>query len=286
MDYLNDPTQFPEFGYNFFQGDGFSYRYQLSKKLFFKSIYIPLGPKCESALGLDNFLKHVNSLRFTKIKLDLPMIYSKANESEILRKITAAGFKKSEYVHQDEETIIVLPEDLEAMSGSEMKRIRKSLRGCDMIIKDLLSDDELNEIYDIYKIATERLGVKPKDKSVFKKLSEKCLVALAYDKETKKLEGFQVSYVINTDLSKILNKTNGKVMLFMFTGLTDKGRDLRLGRAVHYELLKQGFDNFNIDASDLRGASRTKNRSYTEFKSCFSKRFVDMPGSFEKIKLI
>ena len=282
MMYLFDPTQFSELGYSYYEGDGFSCRFQVSKKLFFKSIYIPLGPNCDTKQGFDNFLDYIKSQKFTKVKIDLPTIYESSKSDEVVKKLQANGFKKSTYI-QDEETLVVTPNDLN-LPHSEMTQVRYGLKRSDIVIKNSLTDEELDKSYSVYKIATKRLGVTPKNISVFKKLSENCQVALAYEKDTKNLEGFLLSYFVKTDLSEIANKSDGKLMLAMYTGLTDKGRDLRLGRAIYYESFKSAFDNNEADVIDFHGASRSKGRSYMGFKMSFSKRFISLPGSFERTR--
>lgn len=279
MMYLFDPTQFAEFGHLFFQGDSFSYRYQLSKKLFWKSIYIPLGPNCETKQGFDNFLNHVKSQKFTKIKIDLPMIYDPKQSKAITDQLQLNGFKKSEYVFQDEETLLVMKADLN-LPGSKMKRVRYGMNRANIIVKDNLNGAEIDQIYGIYLSSAEKLGIVPKDKAAFDKLAENCLVSLAYDKETSQLEGYLLCYFVKTNLAEIAGKTDGKLLLAMFTGLTDKGRDYKLGHAIHFELFKQAFDNYGVDVIDFHGASRNRGRSYIEFKQVFSERFVSLPGSF------
>jgi hypothetical protein len=282
MVYLYDPTQLPEFGYAFFEGDGFTYRYQSSKKLFFKSLYIPLGPIAPTEKGFDNFLKHIQSLRFTKVKIDLPMIYNSKKAKQVTDKIKAAGFSAGTYV-QDEETLVVTKEDMN-LKHSEMNQIRNGLKKADIIVKNSLSDQELDELYAIYLIAAKRLQITPKNKSVFQLLSADGLTALAYDKDTGKLEGFLLNSYMQTDLSEITKKGDTSLLLLMFTGLTDKGRELQLGRAIYYELFRYVFENTDVNVIDFHGASRSKGRSYMGFKTSFSKRFLSLPGSFTHIR--
>lgn len=281
--YIFDPTQFPELGYNFYEGDGFTYRYQMSKKIFFKSIYIPLGPNCDSEQGFDNFLDHIKSLKFTKVKIDLPIIYQQNKIKEIIKKFKIAGFKKAKYI-QDEETLLVTPEDLH-LPHSEMNQVRYGLKRTNIVIKNELTDDEINQIYQVYLIAAKRLEIVPKDIAIFKKLSEKCQAVLAYNPETNKLDGFLLNYLVETDLSGITGKKgDDKLMISMYTGLTDEGRDRRIGRAIYYESYTSAFEKMGVNVADFHGASRTKGRSYMGFKLSFSKRFLSLPGSFERIR--
>jgi hypothetical protein len=282
MMYLYDPSQLPEFGYNFYEGDGFTYRYQSSKRLFFKSFYIPLGPNCPTEQGFDNFLQHTKSLRFTKVKIDLPMIYNTKHAAQVVDKIKKAGFTPATYI-QDEETLVVVKEDMN-LKHSEMNQIRNGLKKADIVVKKTLDNTELDQLYDIYLIAAKRLEITPKNKSVFKRLADGGLTALAYDKETNELEGFLLNCFTQTDLSDITKKGDTSLLLLMFTGLTDKGRDLQLGRAIYYELFRYAFEHTDTNVIDFHGASRSKGRSYMGFKTSFSKRFISLPGSFTHVR--
>ncbi len=282
MNYLFDPTQFKELGFNYYEGDGFSVRYQMTKKLFFKSIYVPLGPNCQSKQGFENFLQYIKSLKFTKVKIDLPAIYNSKTSKQIVSSLKSAGFKSSKYI-QDEETLLVTPDDMH-LPHSEMNQVRYGLNRADIIIKDKLTDEEIDQMYKIYLIAAKRLEIVPKKISIFKKLSENSLTALAYDKEKNEMQGFLLNYFTKTDLSEITGKKDDKLLLLMYTGLTDKGRDLRLGRAIYYELFKSAFEEYGVKVADFHGASRSKGRSYMGFKQSFSKRFLSLPGSFEKTR--
>lgn len=282
--YLFDPTQFPELGHFFYEGDGFSYRYQMSKKLFLKSIYIPLGPNCITKKGFENFLKHIKTLKFTKIKIDLPTIYEKKKLAEILKSIEKAGFKKTKYI-QDEETLLVTKDDLH-LPHSEMNQVRNGLKKANIIIKNELTENDLKQVYKVYLVAAKRLGIIPKDISIFKKLAEKCQVALAYNLETNNLDGFLLNYLVETNVSDITNnKGDNQLLLSMYTGLTDEGRNCKIGRAIYYESYKSAFEKMGVNVIDFHGASRSKGRSYMGFKLSFSKRFLSLPGSFEKINL-
>lgn len=282
--YLFDPTQYKEFGLNYYDGDNFSYRYQISKKLFFKTIYIPLGPNCYSKQGFNDFVKHITSLRFTKIKIDLPIVYSQKVISDITKKLKLAGFKKSNYI-QDEETLLVLPDYLN-FNGKELKKVRNGKINVDIITKQQLSNNEIDEIYKIYKDTAKNLDFKPKAKATFKKISETGLTTLALNKQTQKIEGFLLNSIIEADLTDIVNKKDGKVMTLIYTGLTDTGREYGLGHAIHYESFKSAFDNFGIDVVDFHGASRTKDRTYLRFKNCFSKNYFSLPGSFKRVRFL
>jgi len=93
--YIFDPIQFKEFGYHFFEGNNFYYRYQLSQKLFWKNIYIPFGPVCQTQKGFENFLNHLDNFKFTKITIDLPAIYNQKRIQEVVNKLKEHGYKKN-----------------------------------------------------------------------------------------------------------------------------------------------------------------------------------------------
>lgn len=267
MFYIFDPIQFKEFGYCFFDGGDFYFRYQLSKKIFWKNIYIPFGPNCKTKKSFDDFLGYADSFKFTKITIDLPMIYNEQTAKEVVQKLESSGFKKIPYIHQDEETIIISRDEFKPDS-KRMNKIRYGYKFADIVVKKELTAEEINEVYKIYLLSSERIGFVPKNKDIFTKLSENCLVSLAYNKENNKIEGYVFGYVFEKNL------------LIMFTGLTDYGRNHRLGHVLHYDLFSDAFKKYNIDMIDFHGASRTKNRSYTDFKQEWGGKFYSLPGSF------
>jgi hypothetical protein len=223
-------------------------------------------------------------LKFTKVKLDLPAIYDKKILNEAVSKLEKNGFRKSEYI-QDEETILVTEKDM-LLPHSEMTQVRYGLNRADIIIKNNPSSEDINEMYQIYLIAARRLDIEPKTKAVFHKLCENGLVALAYEKNTKKMEGFLLNYFVTTKLNDVIDHDGDKLLIAMFTGLTDEGRKLKLGRAIYYQLFRTAFDEYSVDAIDFHGASRAKGRSYMSFKESFSKRFVSFPGSYTITKYL
>jgi len=283
--YIFNPIQFKEFGYHFFEGNNFYYRYQLSQKLFWKNIYIPFGPVCQTQKGFENFLNHLDNFKFTKITIDLPAIYNQKRIQEVVNKLKEHGYKKKPYIYQDEETIILLKEHFR-LKSERMNKVRYGYKFSNIVIKNQLKNDEIDKIYKIYLIAIKRLGFPPKNKDMFKKLSENCLVSLAYSKETNELEGYTFGYILNSDKADFFDKEKIKILYVMFTGLTDYGRDKKLGHAMHYELFNYAFNNYDVDIIDFHGGSRTKNRSYVSFKQEFSNQFYSLPGSFTKITLI
>lgn len=278
--YIFDPVQFKEFGYHFFDGGNFYYRYQLSKKFLWKNIYIPFGPNCKTEKSFDDFLSHVDSFKLTKITIDLPMIYNNQTANEVVQKLKNRGFKKVPYVHQDEETIILLKNEFK-LNSKRMNRVRCGYKFVNVAIKKELTSEEIDEIYKIYQLSSKRIGFTPKDKDIFIKLSENCLASLAHNKENKKIEGYVFGYIIDNNQT-IIGGGVKKILLVMFTGLTDQGRDFAVGHALHYSLFNAAFKDYNVEIIDFHGASRNKNRSYIAFKQEWGGEFYSLPGSFVK----
>jgi len=281
--YLFDPIQFPEFGFNFFKNKNFFYRFQENKKFFFRTIYIPFGPVCNNKEGFNEFLKHLKTLKFTKIIIDLPMIYHKGIEEEIVSKLLKSGFKKKNYIYQDEETIIIQKENFK-LNSKKFYKVKQGLKNFDVIVKKELNNEELEKIYQIYLFSAKRIGFLAKKIDVFKKLLENALVSLAIDKNTQNIEGYVFGYCFQS-YQNIKGDNIANFLMVMFTGLTDKGRENNLGHSLHYQLFKEAFENYQIDFIDFHGASRTKNRSYTEFKKEWGGNFYSLAGSFQKINL-
>ena len=277
--YLFDPVQFKEFGYDFYQGEGFSYRYQFSKKLFWKNIYIPFGPNCITKQGFLSFLLHINKLKFTKIMIDLPMIYCKERKREVISMLEENGFKKTSYIHQDEETIIFNKNDFKINSKLRNK-IRHGLEKCKIITKNNLTDREMQDLYNIYLESGKRIGFESKKIDVFKKMSENCLVSLAYYNNT--MVGFVFGYLFDVCAVDFCKKDIAKIMLVIFTAQNELGRKNRIGHAIHYDLFEKAFQHYNVEMVDFHGASRAKNRTYVSFKQEFCLNFYLLPGSFVK----
>ncbi len=278
--YLFDPIQFKEFGYEFYQGENFYYRYQFSKKIFWKNIYIPYGPNCQTKQGFLNFIEHINKIKFAKITIDLPIIYCKERKNEVIKILENNGYKKIPYIHQDEETII-FDENRFKLNSKIMNKVRRGLKRSKVIIKNHLTKEELRKIYEIYLISSKRIGFKPKNIEVFKKISENCLISLAFSKESVML-GFVFGYLFNICAKDFLDKDVGKILMIMFTAQTDLGRKNKIGHAMHYELFVKAFSDYGVDLIDFHGASRSKKRTYVEFKKDFSKNFCQLPGCYIK----
>lgn len=267
--YLFDPIQFKEFGFKFYKGTDFYYRYQTSKKLFKKHTYIPFGPNCETKQGFLNFLKHIDELE--KVTIDLPMIYNEETKQEVIGLLKEKGFKNIPYNHQDEETIIIDKNEFR-INTKLRNKVNRGRNVSQIIVKEKLNEQELNDLYNIYLISSKRINFTPKSIDIFKKMSESSLISLCYKDNI--LIGFVFGYIYNFDSKKVL--------MIMFTAQSNEGRELRIGHAMHYDLFEKAFNEYNIDLIDFHGASRTKDRPYTSFKQEFSSNFVALPGSFTR----
>ena len=279
--YLLDPLQLKEYGKSFFEGDEFSYRYQFSKRLFWQSIYIPWGPVCKSRQGFDNFLNHISNIKFSHVIVELPVIYSSETEKDVANGLISNGFEKLSYTLQSNETLLAFKDSFH-LSSAKMNKVRAGKKHVDVEVKSQLTEDEVDEIYDVYKIAIARLDSKLVDRSVFSALSKNCLVAFARNKETKKLEGYTLGYFTDIGPSNYSDKPYNRAMVVVYTGLTDEGRDHRLGHCMHYDLFTTAFDLYDTDIINFHGASRTKNHTFLPFKLDFTDHFHELPGCYNK----
>ena len=279
--YLVDPLQRKEYGREYYEGDGFSYRYQLSKKLFLRTIYIPWGPVCESERGFDNFLEHIKSQKFTHTVIELPVIYSSNTADSVMGKLLKNGFNKLTYTMQSDETLLVFKDKFH-LSSSKMKRVRYGKKYANIEVKNHLTQAEIDEIYSIYLVAVARFDVKPVKKDVFVGLSDNCLTALARNKDTKELEGYLFCYFNDIGPSDYSDKPNNYILTAVYTGLTDAGRDHKLGHCMHYDLFVAAFNDYSVDIINFHGASRAKNPSYLAFKLDFTDHFHKLPGCYGK----
>jgi hypothetical protein len=271
-----DPTQYKEFGLDFFESTNFTVRYQVFNRIFWKNIYIPFGPIVNNLEGFDNFLQYLRRFKISKIKIDLPIMLDQDLIKDIIELLKNYGYHKAEYV-QDEETLVVSPHNF-SLSSRNMRYVRQGLKSYKIEIKTELNDLELTGIYKVYVHSANQIGFTPKPIEAFKRICENTITSIAYDISTNSIEGFLMGYC-NANL------IDGLVLQLIFTGLSAAARNNKVGFALHYELFQRSFDQFNIKMIDFHGASRNKNRSYTAFKENFGGEFVALPGSFEKINI-
>ncbi len=279
--FMFDPTQRKEFGLNFHQGEGFYYRYQSTTKLFWKARYIPLGPVCESKDGFLKFVEHIASLKMTKIKIDLPFIASDNDRKYVAETLEKSGFKRSEYI-QDDETNLVY-RDSPGLNSRNMRYVRQGLRSYDIEVTKELTDEEFKAVHDVYAYSANQIGFTPKSLEAFKSLREGMRVAVARSKSTGAIDGFLLGYLVET-----VDNSGApyKILQLIFTGLNERGKNSKLGFALHNALFDYAFVQDTVHAIDFHGASRSKGRSYVGFKTMFGGEFVALPGSFERVRLL
>jgi hypothetical protein len=279
MNYTFDPIQFKEFGYSYAYSKGYAYRYQSGGRFLIKSLYIPQGPNSEDTNSFSQFLDELDKKKFTKIIIDLPLILDKNISTEVEKKLLERKYSKREYI-QDEETILIQKSNF-ACEKKVRWYIRKAQEASNTIVKSNLTVQDIQDVYRVYLEAAARIHYEPKSLSTFQKLAENCLVALSYNKEDNQLEGFAYGYITTLPVG---NETK-TILQTIFAGTTNKGMQLNCGYSTYYTLIDTCLNEKNIDYFDFHGASRTKNRDYTTFKTKFGGEFVKLAGSFEKLIL-
>jgi hypothetical protein len=262
------------------EGEGLSYRYYTSKKLFWTNMYIPYGPVCSDASGFKNFVNKLSNRRLTKIHIDLPVIFNPELEKECVGLLRAAGYKTSEYI-LDNETLLVTQESY-SLNSRNMRYVRRGMKSFDVRVVERFTDDELQQVDMLLALASRQLGYKQKPFAAVEEVVKNGLSSVAYSHETGKIEGVLIGYTATLDLGPD-KPTN--ILQLMFTALSDAGRNEKLGFALHHELFNFAFDKAGYDIIDFHGASRTQGRSYVEFKKMFGGTFKANAGSFTRIQL-
>ncbi len=286
--YLFDPVQLEQFGKKYFEGDSFFYRYQYKRRFagLLKNIYIPFGPILDKKEDLIKFLGGIKKRTLTKVVVDLPGIYDEEEKAFLQREFLNNGFKERKYI-QDKETILVTRDAYEPKSRAA-QYCRKGNRQFRVEVKETLNKKEIFQIYNIYKGLADRIGFEPKKISALRVVVDNGLTSLAFNKDTGKIEGFLSGYLMNTELhlKKFdLDKSEGKVLKLIFTGLTDFGYKKHVGYILHSALFESAYDR-GVDVVDFHGADRSKGRKYVHFKKKWGGDFFQYPGSFEKFVLL
>lgn len=280
MNYTFDPIQFKEFGYLFLKGDNFEIRYQKGRSGIFNLIYVPLGPNCKSFDGFRNAIETFTNKAFTKIIIDLPLILDNQIKDEIKSYLIDKGFKEREYLYQDEETILVRKDNFHCDKKVRWY-IKKANESCKTEIKTDLTVGDIKKIYEVYVESANRINYKPKDISTFQRLAENSVVAMTYQKDSVELVSFAFGYIAKLPF----DKSSKSLLETIFAGTTITGMKLNAGYSTYYTLIDYTLNIANIDYFDFHGASRSKNRDYTTFKSKFGGEFISLPGSYERLKL-
>lgn len=273
---LFDPLQFKEYGGMFFEHKNFSYRYQQSKKLFYEAQYVPFGPVVKDLEGMKDFLQYISLKHFFKVKIDLPLLLNSEVKNAVLALFKKFNFQESEYV-QDEETILVSKENFNLNSRNE-RYVRQGMREFSIEIVQKISETDLKKCYEVYSIAAHDIGFAPKNFQSFVRINESSLSSIARDKVSNEICGFLLGF----KSSLIGEKRRVNVLKLIYTGINEKGKQGKLGFALHKKLFCEALENYSIDLIDFQGASRSKKRSYVGFKMNFGGEFVQLPGSFEK----
>ncbi len=286
--YLFDPVQLKQFGKEYLEGDGFSYRYQKKRRFggILRNIYIPFGPILEDKKSLKDFFDNLSGKYLCKIVVDLPGIYNDKEIGYLKDRFLVNGFNERKYI-QDKETILVTKEDYDPKSRAA-QYCRKGNRQFRIEVKKSLDKEEMSQIFEIYNGLADRIGFEPKKKSALKVVIDNGLTSLAFNKETGDIEGFLTGYLMSTELRLekfSLDKVDGKVLKLIFTGLTDFGYKKHVGYVLHSELFERAYEN-GVDVVDFHGADRSKGRKYVHFKKKWGGDFFQYPGSFEKFVLI
>lgn len=274
-----DAYQLPGYGGMVQEGYHYSFRYYLSKKLFFKSLYIPYGPVCETFEGFQNFVNDLKQYRFTKIHIDLPIIYNPELEKLCVNLLRDEGFTQSEYI-LDNETLLVTPDNY-TLNKRNMRYVRQGLREFIVEVVEHFNEDELREIEQLLAHASKTIGYKQKPFSSVLDVLGNGLSSVAYNRINGKIEGILIGY---TNELNIGPERPTKILQLMFTALSDEARHVKAGFALHSALFDIAFHKSKYDIIDFHGASRSQGRSYVEFKRMFGGEFKSNAGSFKKFQ--
>jgi hypothetical protein len=280
----NCPAQDKNYGNtNFYQGDGFSCRYSMANKAFFKSIYIPYGPNFNDIEGFKNFINWIDGFKFSKVKIDLYRIY--ADKAKVMNLIEKAGFKPASYT-QDSQTSIVKPADFNPNSRAK-RYIKSALKHHTAVTiqkpgEDKTGNQIIDQCYEIYRESCKLKGYELKrSHQYFYELSKSGILTVVKDNQTDAIDCFLLS-----DIRSVGEAKDGqRVMYLIFTAMTSKGRDLHLGFLATANQFEQAFDNNLADQADFMGFSSEKGK-HSIFKTKFGNQIIDLAGSFERIKLL
>ncbi|MBD3329474.1 hypothetical protein GF357_03205 [Candidatus Dojkabacteria bacterium] len=285
MNYLFDPAQLEVFGEKYYQGSEFSYRYQQNKKLFLKTNFIPFGPICETKAGLANFIQHINSLKYTKTIIELPIILSEKIKNEVTSALEQAGFRKEPYKVQEKETLIIKKGEYK-LKKKNRYYARKARKHYKIVLKkaEEISEKDIQDAHKVHIDAADRIGYKKRTLEAFRKLAKNGVLALAYKKDSHEAAGYALSYIsqiaIDGDLADKFKKEKASFMQILFAGTMTDDDKLYPGYATYDDLIKAAFNKYNVDIIDLVGAGRERKFSYLVFKMKFSKDFVQLPGRY------
>ena len=271
-----DPTGLKGFGRDFLEGPNYFGRYVSYSKLFIKGRYFPYGPSFNTTSDFKEFLIRLDKDKFTKTKLDLPLILDDKGKGEILAMLKEFGYKEDKYI-QDKETILLTRDDYKLDSNYVRYVKRAEEKYVNEIVFDP-SDELIKEIYEIYSFSGKGRGFNISKLEGFLELPGKVLSLMKDDK------GVIQAFVLGSSVILNINGKETKYLFLMFSALTEIGRKDSLGYIVRTKLFDHLFSNNLIDIIDFHGADRER-RTYVEFKKSFGGGFYPLPGSFSKIKI-
>ncbi len=275
-----DPIQLKEFGMNYYE-DGFSIRYKQYRRFgLLNGLYIPNGPVSNSRDDLENFFEYLKSRRFTKIKIDLPLLIADGLEEYIHFSLNSLGFTPSKYL-QDNETILISKSN-EKINNKEVRYYeRKALDKYDFQIIECPNGSELERIYKVYADSASFQGYIPKNIATFIAMSPNSYVGVGVNKETRLIDGFVwgFSYELANDIDC---KSYSKFLNTVFIGTNHEARKSYVGYGMHKKLFEYAFETLQVDFINFEGASRNQDRKYISFKKSFGGEFQLLGGSFEK----
>lgn len=284
--FIFSPMQFKEFGFSFYKGKQFAYRYRENTRFLnlWKSIFIPFGPIAETKNGFLNFLKHITKKNYNRITIPLPLILDKDILSFVNHKFKKFGFKKKNYTVHEDETLLTLKEEYNPSKKTRYK-INKSLKNCRIELIRNPSSLQLKTAYNVYREFSEKRKIYFRPYEVFDKLATNSLLGIAYKKSNNKPIGFILGYIFEINTKGFLKtKNKANLLQIMFSGTNEEGRKNLAGYGLRDTLIKSAFEKYNIEIVDSLGASRTWNEPYLQFKKEFASKFVSLPGNFVRTK--
>lgn len=273
-----DPLQLPLAGGEFIERETFAYRYIKYNKFFFlNSIYIPLGPIIKTEDGILDFIVDIeNRFRFCKVILDLPMFYDTKTGESLINELERRKFVLRDYI-QDEEDIVIKKEnfiDIDKIDRKVRSYINKGRKISQVYHYTNPTKDIINKVYPLYIENSKNKNFKPKSIDFFYSIASNSLLSISESIEDSSILAFLYSYIHTFD--------SKKYSYAMFSAVNDFCKKYRLNYDLRISHIKYFFTEIKGYMYYNHGASRTRNRGYTEFKSHFCKNFVSYPGSYEK----
>jgi hypothetical protein len=280
-----DAYQLKEFGTGHVYVDNGDFEARILKhsRLLLKNFYVPMGPVCHNLEEFDSFLDYMDSQKLTKVKVDVPLVFDEKVSKEIAQKFIKRGYKTGEFL-QDEETLVVNKDTL-TITKHIRKNVKKGLQVYDVFVKDSLTEEEIQGIYNVYCISAQRIGFEAKPIETVRAIARNTISVIGRHKETNSIDGFILGF-----RKKMFKDFYGgeviDVLHFIFSGVTDAAKKAELGYVLNHDIFLKSFEEFGIDYVDFHGASRSKGRTYTSFKQGFGGEFIVYPGSFEKLNIL